>query len=144
MFHEKRLVGGILVERMGLQTEKQRIGAIGENIASVFLVKHGYSVIQRNYRKKYGEIDIICEKDGMLHFIEVKTVSRENVSRETGDSYRAEENIHEAKLRRIGRTVEAYLLEYDRDDDWMFHAIIILLDSKAKVAKVSFLKDLVL
>lgn len=129
---------------MGSQTEKQKVGVIGEDIASLFLVKRGFSVVQRNYRKKYGEIDIICEKDGILHFIEVKTVSRENVSRETHDSYRAEENIHEAKLRRIGRTVEAYLLEYDRDDEWMFHAIIILLDPKAKVAKVKFLQDLVL
>lgn len=129
---------------MGSQREKQKVGVIGEGIASLFLVKRGFSVIQRNYRKKYGEIDIICEKDGILHFIEVKTVSRENVSRETHDSYQAEENIHEAKLRRIGRTVEAYLLEYDRDDEWMFHAIIILLDSKAKVAKVKFLQDLVL
>lgn len=129
---------------MNFQTEKQKIGAIGEDIASMFLVKHGFLVIQRNYRKKYGEIDIICEKDGILHFIEVKTVSRENVSREMSDSYRAEENIHEAKLKRLGRTVEAYLLEYNKDKDWMFHAIIVLLDTKAKIAKVKFLKDLVL
>lgn len=129
---------------MGTPTEKQRIGAIGEDIASMFLVKRGFRVIRRNYRKKYGEIDIICEKDEMLHFVEVKTVSCENVSRETHDSYRAEENIHEAKLKRIGRTVEAYLLEYDRGEDWMFHAIIVLLDAKAKVAKVRFLEDLVL
>ena len=111
---------------MGTPTEKQKIGRIGEDIACTFLVKRGFFVIHRNYRKKYGEIDIICEKDGMLHFVEVKTVSRENVSRETPDSYRAEDNIHEAKLRRIGRTIEAYLLEYDTDKDWLFHAVVVL------------------
>ena len=129
---------------MGFKTERQRIGAIGEDIACTFLVKHGFSVIGRNYRKKYGEIDIICKKDKILHFIEVKTVSRENVSRETHDSYQAEDNIHEAKLKRLGRTVEAYLLEYNKDEEWLFHAIIVFLDTKAKVAKVRFLKDLVL
>ncbi len=143
-FHKKQLLGVILVSYMGTPTEKQRIGAIGEDIAATFLVKHGFSVISRNYRKKYGEIDIICEKDGMLHFVEVKTVSRENVSRETSDSYQAEENIHEAKLKRLGRTIEAYLLEFDREEEWMFHAVIVLLDKKAKVAKVRFLKDLII
>lgn len=129
---------------MGTPTEKQKIGVIGEDIACTFLVKQGFSVIHRNYRKKYGEIDVICQKNGILHFIEVKTVSRENVSRETPDSYRPEDNIHEAKLRRLGRTIEAYLLEYDREDEWLFHAVIVLLDTKAKVAKVRFLQDLVL
>lgn len=129
---------------MGTQTEKQKIGVLGEDIASMFLVKHGFLVVHRNYRKKYGEIDIVCEKDGILHFVEVKTVSRENVSRETSDSYRAEENIHEAKLKRLGRTIEAYILEYDRNEEWEFHAIIVSLDVKAKVAKVSFLKDLII
>lgn len=144
MFHEKQLLSAILISRMGTPTEKQRIGAIGEDIAAMFLVKHGFSVIGRNYWKKYGEIDIVCEKDGMLHFVEVKTVSRENVSCETSDSYHAEENIHEAKLKRLGRTIESYLLEFEREEEWMFHAVIILLDKKAKVAKVRFLKDLII
>lgn len=144
MFPVKQLFDVIITQYMGSQTEKQKIGVIGEDIASMFLVKRGFSVIQRNYRKKYGEIDIICEKDGILHFIEVKTVSHENVSRETHDSYRAEENIHAAKLKRFGKTVETYLIEFNRDEEWMFHAIIVLLDTKAKIAKVKFLQDLVL
>lgn len=63
-------------------TEKRKIGDIGEELASMFLVKHGFEVIERNYRKKWGELDIIAAKDNLLHFIEVKTV---DVSRETSD-----------------------------------------------------------
>ena len=127
---------------MKKKTEKQRIGAIGEDIAVRFLVKHGYTVICRNYRKKFGEIDVICEKLDKTHFFEVKTVSRENISRETPNEHRPEENIHETKLRRIGRTIEAYLSEQSTDKDWEFHAIIVKLNEKQKKARVVMLKDL--
>ena len=50
---------------------------IGENIAVRFLVKHNFSILERNYTKKWGEIDIIAEKSSKLYFIEVKSVTRE-------------------------------------------------------------------
>ena len=132
---------------MGVPTEKQRIGKIGEDIAEMFLVKHGFLTVLRNYRKKFGEIDIICKKDNRLHFIEVKTVSRgtqKNVSRETNDAYRPEDNIHEFKLKRIGRAIQAYLIEFDYDLEWQFDAITVNLDEKTKIAKVRYIEGLVL
>src|SRR3989344_4381790 len=45
----------------------------GENIACEFLKKKGYKIIERNFRKGYGEIDIIAIKDKTLVFVEVKT-----------------------------------------------------------------------
>jgi len=57
-------------------SKTQKTGEIGENIAVKFLVKHGYTIIDRNYTKKWGEIDIVAEKHEKLYFIEVKSVSR--------------------------------------------------------------------
>lgn len=54
--------------------EHNEIGKIGEKIAYSFLMKHGFLVLEQNYRTPYGEIDIIATKDGILHFIEVKSV----------------------------------------------------------------------
>ena len=45
---------------MNSKTQKQKIGDIGEELASRFLVKQGFRVIERNYRKTFGEIDIKC------------------------------------------------------------------------------------
>lgn len=129
---------------MSEMTEKQKIGQIGEDIAATFLVKHGFSVILRNYRKKYGEIDIICQKDDILHFVEVKTVTQTIVSHETTDTHRPEDNIHEAKLKRIGRTIEAYLFENEYDGDWQFDAITVILNNLTKTARVSMISDLVI
>ena len=57
-------------------TEKQKIGQIGEDYACEYLEKNGYKVIERNYLKKWGEIDIISKKANKIHFVEVKSVSR--------------------------------------------------------------------
>ena len=96
------------------------LGVIGEEIACKFLVKHGFKVILRNYRKKWGEIDIIAEKDEKIHFIEVKSVSclpamfarageNPDVSYEKG-GYRAEDNLHPQKIKRLSRLIFLYLI----------------------------------
>jgi len=52
-----------------------RPGEVGEDAATDFLRSHGYRILERNYRCKCGEIDIIAEQDGTLCFIEVKSRS---------------------------------------------------------------------
>ncbi|MEN9649184.1 MAG: hypothetical protein RL094_151 [Candidatus Parcubacteria bacterium] len=54
--------------------QKVSTGKKGELVAERYLIKKGYEVLDKNYRKKVGEIDIICKKDDILHFVEVKTV----------------------------------------------------------------------
>lgn len=125
------------------KTKKQQIGQIGEDIAVKFLVKHGFLVVLRNYRKKFGEIDIICRKNKRLHFVEVKTVSCRTVDGEY-DAYRPEDNVHHAKLKRIGRTVQAYVFEYDVVDDWQFDVVTVVLDHEKKTARVDVFSDLIL
>ncbi|MDD4989076.1 MAG: YraN family protein [Candidatus Pacebacteria bacterium] len=129
------------------------IGVKGEDAACKYLEKKGYRIVCRNYLKKWGEIDIVAQKDKKLYFVEVKTVSREinlsgpkDVPRVTGDEYRPEENVHEGKLRRLGRVIQSYLLETYPDDEpeWQLDVVIVLLDIKKKMANVKLLEDIVL
>lgn len=67
-------------------TEKRKTGDLGENIVGMFLVKQGFKIAERNYLRKWGEIDIIAKKGDTLYFVEVKTVScgtRTGVTHET-------------------------------------------------------------
>lgn len=127
-------------------TRKRKFGNVGEDIAVRFLVKHGFSVVERNYLRKTGEIDIICRKKGIIHFIEVKTVSREtvvaNVSRET-DLHRPEDNISPTKQRRLKKTISIYLAEHNLDE-FEFHAILVVIDEINKTARVKMLKNIIL
>lgn len=56
-----------------VQSHNISIGKIGEQYAVNFLIKNGFSLILKNYRTRYGELDIIVKKGGTIHFIEVKT-----------------------------------------------------------------------
>lgn len=137
---------------MGQITEKQRVGKLGEDISCKYLENIGFSIVGRNYLKKCGEIDIIAKKKGVIHFVEVKSVSCEkdcsaesDVSRET-DTYRPEDNIHPAKLMRLARVIEVYLLEKfsDAEPEWQFDAITVKIDLISKQAKVKFIEDIIL
>lgn len=135
-------------------TEKQKLGQVGEDLACEYLLKNGHDVIQRNYLKQWGEIDIITTKSKKIHFIEVKSVSREmfiakngEVIHETNlDSYRGEDNIHFQKLQRLGRTVQSYLLEKNVPDnvDWQFDVVTVYVDSRKGLSKVLLLEDVIL
>lgn len=125
------------------------IGDTGEKVCCSFLENKGFKIITRNYLKKWGEIDIIAEKDDIVHFIEVKTISRENVkdlSRETLESYRPEENVHPWKLKRLSRVIQSYLLE-NKDGtskSWQLDIVAVFLDLKNKEAKVRFTENIVI
>ena len=128
------------------KTDKQRTGEIGEKTAEMFLKKHSYIILDRNYWKKWGEIDLIAEKEGIIHFIEVKTVSREITPREGDDDYYPEDNIHPWKRRRLARTIETYLLEHriGEEKEWQVDSIAVYLDGKGVVLKIDQLEDIIL
>ncbi len=123
-------------------------GKLGEDIACLFLVKQGFSIVEQNYNQKWGEIDIVAKSKKGLYFIEVKAVTHENnayISRET-DSFRPEDNVHSWKLKRLGRAIQTYLSEkrVSRDTSWKFGVISVVLSLKDKKAQVKFLKDIIL
>lgn len=115
----------------------QKIGNIGENIAAGFLSSKGYKVLERNYWRQWGEIDIIAQKGGATHFVEVKTISRENnidVSRKTSGEYRPEDNMHEKKIQRLHRTIQSYIAEHQELGEWQLDLIAVELSIKDKKA----------
>ncbi|MBQ6314844.1 MAG: YraN family protein [Mogibacterium sp.] len=81
---------------------KKNIGDSGEEFAARVLEESGYQIIERNYSSRYGEIDIIALRDGILHFIEVKT-------RTSSDFGYPAEAVTETKITRIRRTAESYI-----------------------------------
>lgn len=108
------------------------------------LVKHCYNVLDRNYRKKWGEIDIIAKKDGIIHFIEVKTI---NVSYETNNgNHQPEENVHYWKRQRLARAIKTYLLENKVSDEteWQVDVLAVFLDFKTKRAKIRITENVLL
>jgi putative endonuclease len=130
-------------------TTKRRTGNLGEDLACRFIEKRGFKIIERNYLKKCGEIDIIAKNKTKLHFIEVKSVSCEtliNVSNGTNDNFRPEDNLHTWKLQRLGRTIQIYLSEKSVSDEteWQFDVITVYIDKKRLISKIEIIENVIL
>lgn len=131
-------------------------GKTGEEMAAQHLTSKGFKVICQNYWKPWGEIDIVAKKGNTLHFIEVKTVSRErwepafalegsNVEKEgIQDNWEPEDNVHSWKKQRLAKVVETYLGEYRVPEEVEFEidVMAVYLDREGKLLKIDGLEDI--
>ena len=95
--------------------------------------------------KKWGEVDIIAEKDGVLHFVEVKSVTVK-VGASFINSHSPEENVHLWKRHHIGKMVQTYLAETNRDPEteFQFHVICIYMNLETRKARIKWIKNVIL
>lgn len=80
------------------------VGRVGEEIAAKYLVQQGATILARNFTVRGGEIDLITEQDGMVHFVEVKL--RNNTA-----FGRGAEAVNTEKQRRICRAAVRFLAQ---------------------------------
>lgn len=86
----------------------RRIGLIGEELAANYIKNRGYDVLERNYRTKLGELDIIAINQNVIIFIEVKT--------RTSSVYgMPSEAVNYKKQRRIRKLSQQYILYKNLD-----------------------------
>lgn len=108
---------------------KKSLGKLGEDIAVGYLLQKGYQILERNYTKPWGEIDVIVEKKRNIIFIEVKTLSRERKGNGNASEFLPEENVTFQKKRKLIRAAKMYLWEneYFSDRIWQIDVIGIEL-----------------
>ena len=89
-------------------------GDFGEARAADFLRDRGYRILDRNFHSRFGEIDIVAQKDETLHFVEVKSGEGDPVYR-----------ITPAKLSKIIKTARIYMQKKRIDADFCLDAVIV-------------------
>lgn len=97
-------------------------GELGEELAVCFLIRQGWNILARNYRCPWGEIDLICEKDSFLAFVEVKarTSIRYGLPREA---------VVPSKQEKIKRTASVWLSEHPTTLQPRFDVLEVYLSS---------------
>ncbi len=93
-------------------SEKRRFGNRGEDLVCRFLMKHGHKIVCRNYLRRVGEIDIVSKKGNVVHFTEVKTVSRET------ENFPPENQVNLKKMLHMKRVIGLFVQEkriYNRE-----------------------------
>lgn len=87
-------------------TQKAELGELGEDLACRYLVDKGYKIIERNFKKPWGELDIIAKNpDKILVFVEVKTV-------QGGSPLESEMQMTAAKIKKLKRAATLYAGHY--------------------------------
>ena len=116
------------------------IGKLGEDLATEYLRKHHFRIVERNFHAKGGEIDIITidssEKEPVLCFIEVKT----RTSALFGTPFEA---ITPWKLQFIEKTAIYYtILHKNLPKSLRIDAISVILDKNNKVKEIEYMKNI--
>lgn len=114
-------------------SKNREIGITGENLACNFLLDKGYFILERNFRTKSGEIDIIARNNNIIIFVEVKTRSNNNY----GFPY---ESVNYRKQQKIIRVAQNYI-NFKRLHDNQFRFDIIEVFFKMGNNKINHIRN---
>ena len=110
-------------------------GRLGEALAAEFLVKQRYAIVEINYRKPYGEVDIIARDGATLVFVEVKT----RTSSGFGTAFEA---VDSRKQRQISRIAQEYLQSHGLlEAPARFDVIAVRLDGDNRATAIDHIKN---
>ncbi len=110
-------------------------GALGEKIALDFLVERDFTILERNFRCREGEIDIIARQGDCLVFVEVRARSSSNMGT-------PEESITPAKGQRLVALAQTYLQTHeDLPDQWRIDVVAIDMDRQGKPSRVELIEN---
>lgn len=115
MWHYDRQPGGTALahlKRVLDVNERQISGNLGESLACDELVRRGYAILATRYRSRFGEIDIVSLREGVIGFVEVKARKRPAGA----DGTAAVDAVHPRKQRRIAAMALDYLAEHSQLD----------------------------
>src|SRR5687767_12316652 len=114
---------------------RRRFGDFGERVAASHLEAKGYTILERNYATKEGEIDLIASRGPLLVFVEVR-------SKRGGAFGTPEESITGRKAQHVRAVAAAYAQEHpDAPADQRIDAVVIELDAKGRVMRVEQIEN---
>ena len=120
---------------MAQRSQLGTIGLIGEKLAVRHLEGQGFKILDTNVTYKFGEIDIVAKKDGVVHFIEVKAADVSSIMQVA-----LSERIGPSKQLRIKKSVQRYVAEKDLyENELQIDAMLLKINRDSKVVKVKYL-----
>lgn len=120
---------------MEIRTE---FGYFAQYLVTQWLSERGYTIIDQNFRRPWGEVDVICQKDDVIVFVEVKANKREC------PGFEPELRVNPDKIDKIIRTARTYLLfkKLPDDQEWRIDVVSLTLVKERGVAKIRHFKNI--
>ncbi len=107
--------------------ESRLIGQRAEERATTYLIDEGFTILERNFHSRFGEIDIVAQRDGVVHFVEVKY----------SKAYEPIVQITPAKMMKLYRAIEYYRLTKNLSLPYQIDALLIKDTSIELVENIS-------
>ncbi len=116
-----------------MPNQKIELGKFGEEIAAKHLLNKGYKILAKNYYTRQGELDLVCKKSEVIHFVEVKT----RISNAFGWP---EEAVTEEKIEKISCCAQKYLEQINSKAEWQIDIIGIIIE-RNKAVKIELFEN---
>nr|WP_154983894.1 YraN family protein [Paenibacillus xylanexedens] len=115
---------------------RQQKGKIGEEEACRWLVKQGYSILQRNWRCRSGEVDIIAVREDLLIFVEVR-------SRSSNSGFGTpQESVDQRKMQQVRSTAGVYIqMSGEHTRQIRFDVIAVIMNHFGKIMSINHLEN---
>lgn len=114
---------------------KQYVGIRGEDVACEYLQENGFQILERNYKTKYVEMDVVANKDDELVFVEVRT--------KTGERFGSpEETIKKDKIKRLKRGAVGYAQIKNYKGQYRIDLICVVLNNEGGVERTTHYEDI--
>ena len=94
------------------------LGHFGEQIAVQYLTEKGYKILDTNFYTKFGEIDLICECQGVIIFVEVKTRTNKQFGNPEG-------SVNKKKIENLISVAKQYMI--NKNQSWQIDVVSVLL-----------------
>ena len=118
-------------------TLESQIGKYAEDLATEYLKKRGYKILFRNYRKPWGEVDVVAGDERVVVFVEVKANTSDYAN------FQPEIRANREKMKKVIRAARTYLAQYDLNDaEWRLDVITVMIDKNRGVAKIKHFKNI--
>jgi len=114
----------------------KKTGVAGEDIVSNFLLKNGYKILQKNFKTKFGEIDLIAQKEDKIHFIEVKT----RLSNVFAEPY---ESVNTKKINKIKSLISYYVkMNNFNHNKFSIDVFSVIIDKNNKIKDMKIFENI--
>lgn len=125
----------------------RKTGNLGEKIAQKYLKERGFAIIETNYLKNWGELDIVAKNGEVIHFVEVKTykyTSKTELSvSQTGDSWQPEDLVDDRKLHQIEKALETWLSEKKWAGEYQIDVAAVKMVPSERYATVKYFESVI-
>jgi putative endonuclease len=117
---------------------KHALGKMGEQITAAYLEKYGFCILDRNFRIRGGEIDIIAKLEDLVVFVEVKTRNEESI----GNYGTALESVDSGKIAHIIKTAKHWIYRNATDKEFNYRFDVAeLIFRQNKLIKLNYIKS---